>query len=242
MNHGSPGLAAVVGHVVPGVFFMLWGLLWFRRANRGESPFGPPAERWLVAIAVIFGVVIELGYTGWVLSDRSVMNYQHATMYVAFALPSLLNGKVTERLTYATLAGAFTIAGILFIAHGNPNEVSEAVHVLMAIIFFGAGLMAALEARGPATPGLAFGRSWLTVAVGIWFLVAAWVLGASHYDFHSMAVVLRVRLFFIWDVGLTGLLLALYKPARMRQDIRYDLNRPSRIESPRLFAREKVEL
>jgi hypothetical protein len=214
VSHASTGLVAVVGHIVPGIFFTLWGILWFRRANRNVSPFGPPIEKWIVAGAVVLGVFIELGYAGWTLTEHSVMNYQHSTMYVAFALPSLLQalaerGRVSARLPYAVMAGAFAIAGTLFVAHGNPNRVSEAVHVLMAIVFFGAGVMSALEAKGPPTAALAFGRSWLTVGVGVWFIIAAWVLGVAHYDFDSVAVVLRVRLFFIWDVGITGLTLAI---------------------------------
>jgi hypothetical protein len=92
--------------------------------------------------------------------------------------------------------------------HASTGLVAIVGHVVPGI-FFGAAMTAALEARGPATPALAFARAWLTVAVGNWFLVAAWVIGATHYDLDSTAVVLRVRLFFIWDVGITGLVLAL---------------------------------
>jgi hypothetical protein len=175
------------------------------------GPFGS-VELLVVALAVGIGIAIEIGWRGWRLTDHSVMNYQHATMYLGFAIPPFMHalhrqGRLSERLTYVTLSAAFTIAGVLFIAHGNPNKVSEAVHVLMGLIFFAAALVTACEACRTSTTPLAMGRSWLTIAVGGWFCVAAWVLGAAGYDLDSASTVLRVRLFFIWDLAGTGLVL-----------------------------------
>ena len=212
MDHVTRPIDAIVGHLIPGVLFTMWGALWFRRARRGDGPFGGQGELLVIALAVCVGIAIEIGWRGWRLTDHSVMNYQHATMYLGFAVPPMMHalarqGRIPDRITYVTLSAALAIAGMLFIAHGNPNVVSEAVHVLMGLIFFGAALISACEACSRTSASLAVARSWLTIAVGLWFCTAAWVLGAAGYDLGATAVVLRVRLFFIWDLAGTGLVL-----------------------------------
>jgi hypothetical protein len=152
---------------------------------------------------------------GWPLTDHNVMNFQHVTMYGAFGAAAIVDllarrGRVDPRLSWWTLGGAYFVAAVLFFAHGSPTPMSDAVHVLLALVLAASGFACVMEA-GRTSPTLALIRAWLTMTVGTWFLEAAWVLALSGYNEGTIESVLKIRLFLIWHLAGNGaVLLALH--------------------------------
>ncbi|MDB4915006.1 MAG: transrane protein 45B-like [Gemmatimonadetes bacterium] len=204
-------LGTFAGHVIPGTMFLLWGLWWFRGAAPATGPCNTAWEPWVIIPATIAAALGELWWASWRMTDTSVINYQHATMYLSFAVPAIMyllarRSQVSERLPSLTLGLGFAVAGVLFIAHGSHMAVSGAIHQLLAIQLFVCALISAAEGVRPSR-ALAVARCWATIATGTWFLIAGWILYRTSYDMNDMAVVMRVHLFFIWNMMASGAVL-----------------------------------
>ncbi len=197
-------VGTLFGHLLPGTLFTLWGLIWFRSAAPTTSPFGGTLLPRLALVIALPYAVGELWWASWIMTDSSVSNYQHATMYLGFALTAaaqlLANrGLVSHRLTSLTLGGAFGVTAGLLFAHGSHSPVSGAVHTLLSIVLLGCAAVSIAEGINP-TRALAIARCWLTITAGTWLLQTAWVIYLSGYDMHSPGVVMRIHLFFMWHL------------------------------------------
>ncbi len=72
------------------------------------------------------GAIGELWWGNWKLDDSSVINFQHATMYLGFlfaGIVDLLEMKgLTPRISgHIALIAAFTLEGVLFMGHPTPR-------------------------------------------------------------------------------------------------------------------------
>lgn len=204
-------IGTFLGHVLPGTLFLLGGLWWYRSGRPASTPYTTSAEAWVVLTAALLSGIGELWWASWLMTDSSVSNYQHATMYVCFAVPALchllaVRGRVSARLPSLTLGGAFAATGGLFIAHGSHMAVSGTLHSLLALLLFACAAVAVAEAFRPSA-ALAGARCWLTIATGAWFWVVAMVLYRSSYDMNGAGVVMRMHLLFIWNLLAVGALL-----------------------------------
>ena len=211
------------GHVLPGTFFILWGLWWYRSAKPTPGPCSMTWEPLVIIPLTLLSGLGELWWASWLMTDSSVSNYQHATMYACFAVPAVCfllssRGLISAKLPVLTLGGAFAATAGLFIAHGHHMAVSGTIHFLLALLLGSAALVCVCEAVWPV-PALAVARCWLTISTGVWFWIAALVLYKSSYDMDSAGVVMRIHLFFIWHLLAVGLVLLLIHLRKVRRTL-----------------------
>jgi hypothetical protein len=203
-----------IGHVIPGTVFILYGFWWFRTARRASGIFSYPWEAFVILVLLVGDAIGEVWWASWLLTDSSVMNYQHATMYLCFAVPAVCyllarRGLVSAQLPSLTLGGAFAATGGMFLAHGSHAGVSGTVHFLLAVILFACAFVSAAEGIWPSA-ALAVARCWLTIAAGTWLWHTAVVLYKSSYEY-SAGFVMRMDLFLIWHLlAVGGVLLAIH--------------------------------
>ena len=93
----------------------------------------------------------EIPNRGWEPA-HALQGWQHITMYVSFALTGTVDLLVrrdvmTPRASHLAFAGALTIAGLLFIGHGGHGGVPGVAHLLLALLFLSAALVAVGRGR-----------------------------------------------------------------------------------------------
>lgn len=199
-----------VGHLVPGIAFMIWGLWWLWELSMKGAPRRPdePVERTLFPpalkiAAVIVAVPLELPNAGWRPMDW-VMGWHHITGYLGFGLSGLVDlaarrGLLDYRATYFALAGAAFNGAILFYGHGNAPGVEGAAHNILMIMFFAVGIFGILEIAAPSW-GLEWFRIGSMIVLGGWLALTAWMLFRSGWDLQSHAREGHVWLRFSWLV------------------------------------------
>lgn len=203
------------GHVVPGTMLVLWALVWTAEAlARGRVEPRPTLERsrllpvLKVALPLV-GVWIEIPGQGWDPPDV-MANWQHVTMYGAFALSGIVDllaapGLLAPGATYLAYAAAHANAAFLFWSHGEGALVADAVHRLLVLAFALASASALVEAVRPGSA-----TRWLRTAalflVGAWFFVAAWILYRSGWDLADPVREGWAYLAFSWTAAATATL------------------------------------
>jgi hypothetical protein len=179
------------GHVLPGAMLSVWALVWAAQAlGRGQAEPAPTLERgWVVPLLKValplVGVWVEIPGRGWDPADV-MANWQHVTMYGAFALSGGVDllarsGRLSPAATYLAYAGAHANAGFLFWGHAGGAGVPHTVHRLLVLAFALASSVALLEAARPGKV-VQWTRIGTLLLVGVWFMVAAWILYRSGWD------------------------------------------------------------
>ena len=115
------------------------------------------------------------------------MNWQHVTMYSVFGLSGGVDllarrGLLSGEATYVAYAAAMFNAGFLFWGHSTHGGVEGLIHAILALVFFVVAALAVVETVRPSA-GLTWGRIGAQLALGAWFIVAAWILYRSGWDF-----------------------------------------------------------
>lgn len=202
------------GHVVPGLLFLGWGLHWHWVSLRGKrlrhavsSSLFTPLETAVLMVAAAGGALGEVWWPSWRMTDSALINYQHATMYLSFALAGAADlairaGRLHEGVERWAAALAFGLTALQFAVHSEHSPLSAALHRLLALLLVVSALVFLFDLRSKLA------RPWLLSAAGVWFLVIAWLLYRSGIDVASPVAPVRANLFFSWTVMGTGLLLA----------------------------------
>ena len=190
--HGAMPSGTFIGHVLPGIAFMIWGAWWLLEIARhgGPRPPGTPAERTLFPpvvkiLLVPAAVLLEMPNPGWEPMD-AVMGWHHATGYIGFGLSGVVDvlarrGMISARATYVALAAAAFNASILFYGHGNSAGVETVAHNLLMLTFMSVGVFALLETAVPSWRFEWF-RIGSMLALGGWLTLTAWILFQSGWD------------------------------------------------------------
>lgn len=192
MQHGAVPSGTFIGHLLPGIAFVLWGLWWLFENVRAGAPetrttpvertIFPPLVKILLAPTALF---LEMPNSGWEPMD-AVMGWHHATGYIGFGLSGVVDllarrGLLGPRATRIALAAASFNAAVLFFGHGNGPGVEAVAHNLLMLTFTSVGVFALLEAAAPSWP-FAWFRIGAMLSVGGWLTVTAWVLFRSGWS------------------------------------------------------------
>lgn len=222
MTGGLPN-GSLPGHLLPGVIFLLWGLVWLMDLVRGREGGGALESRAPVRLAKLVlpfvGIVGELSHGG-LFRNWSLNNLQHATMYSAFALSAAVDmlaarGRLPGVVTYHALAFASLVAGLLFLAHPNHGPLATTVHHLIVVLFFALSATAAREGAARAR-GTAWLRTGLMLTLGTWFIQVGFSLhgpGAEPMDPQGRGSAL---LLFSWHLLSVATLLGVLAAVRRR--------------------------
>ncbi|XP_038050802.1 transmembrane protein 45B-like [Patiria miniata] len=165
-------MGTFIGHIIPGVFFMvlaIWNLLrpcfhsrpsrYTSRCHQFKKSLLNPVfmEGVVKVIATVAAAIGELWWGGWKISSggsfRSLNNYQHATMYSFFGLAGLVELltvtclKLRPGLDKIFQATAFAVEGFLFYYHlHGRSAVDVRLHVLLVLAIAGCAVGSLLEA------------------------------------------------------------------------------------------------
>src|SRR5690606_5482685 len=191
MHHGALPSGTFVGHLLPGIAFMIWGVWWlFELLRDGPAEADAPVERSLFPPVVKMlllpaAVWLEMPNSGWEPMD-AVMGWHHATGYVGFGLSGVVDilarrGMLSARATYLALAAATLNAAVLFYGHGNSAGVEAVMHDFLMLTFMAVGVFALLEIAAPSWPFQWF-RAGSMLALGGWLTLTAWILFRSGWD------------------------------------------------------------
>jgi len=217
MNQGLHG--DLIGHVFPGVGFLLWAGFWVvsmlrtsgaqnalsaSALSNGEFPRAGTVEQWAKLLLPILGMLGEARWMGGPLSDGNVSNYQHFTAFAMVSLSGLTDMLVTRRRLPAgcdqlMLALAFLVPAMVLALHGHHLVVAEAVHTDLAVTLFAVSAFTLVEFVRPA-PLIRWLRTLALVVSATWFLQIGWMLYIAHYDLSSADVAVRGHLFFTWHL------------------------------------------
>ncbi|XP_077463890.1 transmembrane protein 45A [Stigmatopora argus] len=198
------------GHALPGTFFLLGGLWWTAKhslwhASRRNKSMGSTrlsgrvAQRRMELVEA--SLILLFSFTGMIaeqfLADgprlklydfadnhwKDLMNWQHATMYLFFALAGgvALVVHATEAAPFAldrlTMAIAFFNEGFLFLFHLHGRSALDVhLHMLLVYAIFGGAVVAFLEVFHRGNILLELLRCTLTLLQGSWFWQIGYVL------------------------------------------------------------------
>ncbi|XP_037088076.1 transmembrane protein 45B-like [Pollicipes pollicipes] len=230
-------MGTLLGHVLPGVAFLLTGLWWTyniferyfqtRQAPRQfQASLSFPIRRgsrvpWdcliLLGLMVV-GIIGEI-VTGWRDGRLVEMgNGQHATMYMCFALAAAAEAArrtgvgLVPGLEHAICAMAFVAEALLFAFHGHgTSDMEMLVHHLLLYVVLGsaAATLAELTCRRSVLPALA--RCFFTLLQGTWFIQVGFILfppaGWHGWDVNSYRQQKLATAAFVWHW--TGVLVAM---------------------------------
>lgn len=191
MQHGALPSGTFIGHLLPGIAFMIWGAWWlFELLRDGAPDAGAPVERSLFPpvvkmLLVPAAVFLEMPNSGWEPMD-AVMGWHHSTGYIGFGLSGIVDvlarrGILSARASYLALAAAAFNASVLFYGHGNSAGVESIMHNLLMLTFMSVGVFALLETAVPSWP-FAWFRAGSMLALGGWLTLTAWILFRSGWD------------------------------------------------------------
>ncbi len=208
------------GHAIPGTVFMVWGLWWFigtlRFHRQQPGPWEPRSYISLIEVYAKAGlpaiaVVYELWWASWVLTDSSIINYQHATMYLCFSLAGLTDLQVARKhlpwyAGHVALAVAFLVVTLLFAGHSNAPGLAQAVHKLLVWVNLAIIAVLILEVRYRHV-SFSIMRAFLMLLLGTWLWNIAYLLYASDLDPFAHPGVMLTHLFFVWHVLILAVVL-----------------------------------
>jgi hypothetical protein len=190
--HGGAAAGTFGGHVLPGSLLIAWALYWMVMAyvrgfatGEGGALESNTVLPWVKIALATVGVVVEIPGEGWLPQDV-MTNWQHVAMYAVFGLSGVVDllarrGLLSGGATYGAYAAAMANAGLLFWGHSGHAGVEGLVHAILALLFFAVAVLAVVEMARPSA-GTAWGRTGAQLALGSWFIVAAWILYRSGWD------------------------------------------------------------
>lgn len=226
------------GHALPGSFFVIGGLWWtgkysFWHVTRRNKSLGAGrlaskmAQRRLevleAAIMLFFSVVGMLAeqfaadgprlhlYVAPESRWNDLMNWQHATMYLFFALAGAASLAVhaTDAAPLAldrlALAIAFFSEGFLFLYHLHGRSMLDVhVHQMLLYAVFGQTLVVFLEVFHRGNVSLELLRSALCLLQGSWFWQIGYVLyppSGAQWDLTDHNNMMFVTMCFCWHLA-----------------------------------------
>ena len=147
-------------------------------------------------------LVGELWWASWRLVDSSVVNYQHATMYLFFIAAGAtdLLGMKRALPAYAgrlALILAFLFEGLLFFGHHDNSPLEAALHRILVYVILFEVVILTLEWRYHHM-ALSVVRSFGLILQGTWMWQIGYMLFYIQYDTANHANVMRADLFFTW--------------------------------------------
>lgn len=181
-----------------------------------------PALKLAVPAAALVG---ELWWASWRLVDSSVVNYQHATMYLFFVAAGATDFLEMKRAlpAYAgrlALMLAFLFEGVLFFGHHDNSPLEATLHRILIYVILFQVLVLALEWRYRHV-ALSVIRCFGLILQGMWMLQIAYLLFYLRYDTANHTNVMRAHLFFAWHwLGLAILMYLTYWMVIKRRDSR----------------------
>lgn len=210
MGAMAPPSGTFLGHLLPGLALLAWGILWLvelvrakGRRNEGEGLEVGPVLPWLKILALFVGGIPEIPGRGW-SAMSFVMGWHHITMYMAFAFSGVVDllrrkGLLGYRATYYAFAGASLNAGLLFYGHGNHGGLESTAHLFIALLFALCAVFALLEVGFPQG-GFHWFRMGSMMSLGAWFMVTGWLLFRSGWVLADPDRVAWVYPLFAWTV------------------------------------------
>ncbi|MBN3299551.1 TM45A protein, partial [Amia calva] len=234
------------GHALPGSFFLVAGLWWAGKASfwhvarRGRGTAPPLASRVVqrrleileASVTVAFSVIGMLAeqfvpdgpwlrlYNTEEQHWERLMNWQHATMYLFFALAGGValavhtTGSAPIALDRLLLAIAFFTEGFLFLYHLHGRAMLDVhVHQLLLYAVFGTALTAFLEMFLRGNLLLELLRAALSMLQGSWFWQIGFVLyppgGLAKWDLMDHNNMMFITMCYCWHLALALLTVAL---------------------------------
>lgn len=204
--------------MLPGSFFVLWGLWWLlavsRAASRSSRRDFVARSHWplpllsgtcahfleaqLKTLLPLLGVLVELylhpgdvrfrhpvdAAHRW--DQHSAVNWQHAAMYLAFALSGAFDWltaqcsatmQIPAGLNWAAMCGAFCMECVLFVFHLRMQSGLVAdLHVLLVALVLACATAVAAAGSLPNSITASMLVGYLMLAQGSWFLWQARIL------------------------------------------------------------------
>ncbi|KAM9832092.1 transmembrane protein 45A [Neosynchiropus ocellatus] len=234
------------GHALPGVFFQIFGLWWTAkfsllsasRRNRGIGSTRLSGRDFQRRLEVIeSSVVLFFTFVGIIAEQFAdsgprfhlynsaekhwiyLMNWQHSTMYLVFALAATVTLVIhtTEAAPLALdrlmLALAFFNEGFLFMYHLHGRSMLDVhVHQLLLYAVFGTALVSFLEVFHRGNILLELLRCALTLLQGSWFWQIGFILyppSGSQWDLDDHTNMMFVTMCYTWHLCLAVLIVSL---------------------------------
>jgi hypothetical protein len=220
----------LIGHLFPGVAFLIWAALWAgdmlrrgaghadfmvdaRPLTQDAAPLPEPGvlERWMKLLLPVLGMLGEARWMKFPMRDIDISNYQHFTTYTLVSLSGATDmlvrrGMLPRGAGRMVLALTFIVIAFTLGFHGHHMVVAETVHADLAVALLVVGLLVLLEQFRPA-PLVRWLQIYALAVSGTWFLHVGWILYVAQYDLMSDDVAVKCHLFFSWH--LVGVALAL---------------------------------
>ena len=194
------------GHLAPGIFFIIYGVLWtiltwrlyFKSViERGESfrsELSPPVkikgkniniEAIMAVVFTVVGMLVEFRHV-YMGGEIGITRTQHGTMYIfflAFAVLKLLNPRSkqflpnVEDIEYVLLVMALAAEALLFDFHLMERDVLDTtIHILLVYSICGGIVMCLAEMFFRNQVLFALGRAFFALLQGNWFCQVAFIL------------------------------------------------------------------
>lgn len=190
-EHGN-----MLGHVVPGLFYLVTGLVlvFVARSNYRAYLSGPTRFKTSFGVIVFgmsgVGILIE-GFGGMLFIGDFLFQLAHETMYAAFllvGLAALLES--TSRVPFESwrfvMAIALLVEGMVFYGHALEQSAPEdELHLVMALYSILASAVFLLSAVYPNNVDLHILGSSGVVLKGVWFIVIAHILYSGVYGMNG---------------------------------------------------------
>lgn len=224
-----PPTGSFLGHMLPGVLFIVWAGAWVVGLIGRRYSDGPQAMEVYALVRggkillPLSGILAELAMDGGWMVGAGLNNFQHATMYAGFSLSGVFDwlearGRLDAGATHVAFAVACAISGLLFAVHPAHGDMPAAMHAFLVLIFFALGAVALWEASGSGAADGVWIRTGLMILLGTWFIQIAYsiyVVGIDPTDTLGRG---RAHLLLAWHVlAITTGMLALRSLRRGRR-------------------------
>ena len=194
------------GHLAPGIFFIIFGVLWtiqtwrtyfksfMKRGQPFRSELGPPVEikgktinieAILAIVFAVVGMLVEFRHV-YMGGNIGITRTQHGTMYIfflTFAVFKLLSPRLkqflpnAEDIEYVLLVMALTAEVLLFDFHLMERDMLDTtIHILLVYSICGGIAVTLAEMIFRNQVLLALGRAFFLLLQGNWFCQVAFIL------------------------------------------------------------------
>jgi len=187
-----PAMGSLLGHVIPGSLFLLFGLLAFCIDPWGTSDEDKNHRRLMLPHWSLSGLVsisaLVMAYFEMVEHSRpSSHNLHHALMYVAFAMFGAAD--VAERrdglfpgASNASLVLALLVENVLFLGHPPETVLEGRLHLFLVVTGFAIAAVIARWALAPSPGYLKSMAAFLLCLHGLLFMLIGFWLGLGWPD------------------------------------------------------------
>lgn len=165
-----------------------------------------------IGIAAV-AILVELWWASWRFVDSSVLNYQHATMWLFFVAAGAtdlltMRDKLPMYAGRIALIVAFFFEAFMFIGHHNPTPLEMTLHRLLIYVILCQVFVLVLEWRYKHV-ALGVVKSFVLILQGTWLWQVGYMIFLAQYDPANHTNQMRGYLFFTWHFFAVAILMYL---------------------------------